>query len=81
MNPLFLTLAVSTLAASTGNITFRGAVVAPTCTYHHGEVNGELRARGCYQGLKPLVTAPGAEPDQATVDLVGDVPTWRFTYL
>ena len=80
MNPLFLSVALSTLAADTGSITFRGAVVAPTCSYHHVAAH-VVDAGDCYQGTQPMVSKPTAEPDPATVALVGtNIPTWRLTY-
>lgn len=80
MNPVFLSVALSTLAA-TGGITFRGAVVAPTCSYHHVADSAVVNAEDCYQGTRPMVTEPTEEPDPATVALVGkNIPTWRLTY-
>jgi len=81
MNPLFLSVALSTLAADTGSITFRGAVVAPTCSYRHVANPHIVDAGDCYQGTRPMVTEPSTEPDAATVALVGmNIPTWRLTY-
>ncbi|WP_250626144.1 hypothetical protein [Pinirhizobacter soli] len=82
MNPLFLSVALSTLAADTGSITFRGAVVAPTCSYHHVEGPHVVDAGDCYQGTRPMVTEPATQPDPATMELLGtNIPTWRLTYL
>lgn len=81
MNPLFLSVALSTLAADTGSITFRGAVVAPTCSYRHVAELRVVDAGDCYQGTRPLITEPSTEPDAATEALVGpNIPTWRLTY-
>jgi len=81
MNPLLLSVALSAFAADTGSINFRGAVVAPTCSYHHGASPPIADARDCYRGIRPMVAEPTKEPDPATVALVGtNIPTWRLTY-
>lgn len=81
MNPLFLSVAVSTLVANTGSIAFRGAVVAPSCSYHHVADRPVVVAGDCYQGVQPIVSKPSTEPDPATAALVGiNIPTWRLTY-
>ncbi|HEY4144703.1 hypothetical protein [Pinirhizobacter sp.] len=81
MNPLFLSVALSTLVANTGSINFRGAVFAPTCSYHHGADTLVVRSGDCYRGIRPVITEPGREPDPATLALVGaNIPTWHLTY-
>jgi hypothetical protein len=81
MNPLWLSVALSAFAADTGSINFRGAVVAPTCSYHHVVGPAIVDARDCYQGIRPMVAEPAKEPDPATVALTGtNIPTWRLTY-
>lgn len=78
---LLLSVALSTFAAGTGSVTFRGAVVAPTCSHHHVADPHHVEARDCYQGTKPMISEPTTEPDPATLALVGtNIPTWRLTY-
>jgi type 1 fimbria pilin len=78
MNPLILTVAFYALATDAGRITFRGAVVAPTCTYHP-VANRVVDAGDCYPGAKPEVAGPVTDP--ATVALADtNIPTWRLIY-
>jgi type 1 fimbria pilin len=79
MSPLFLSVALSMFVADTGRITFRGAVVAPTCSYHHVAGPHVVNAGDCYQGIRPTVAGPITDP--ATVALMGtSIPTWHLIY-
>jgi len=78
MNPLLLSVALHALTTDAGRITFRGAVVAPTCTYHH-VASHVVNAGDCYLGANPEVAGPVTDP--ATVALTGtNIPTWRLIY-
>jgi hypothetical protein len=82
MMALFLSAALSTLTAGSGSINFQGAVVASTCTYDHDASRHVVRTWDCYKGVKPMVTGPVHERDQAIVQWLGkSLPTWRLTYL
>jgi hypothetical protein len=68
-------------AASTGRVSFGGAVFATTCTYHHDAFGDVSRGADCGKGIIPVVAAPAMDPDPATMDLLGmNLPTWGFTY-
>jgi len=78
MNPLLLSVAFYALATDAGRITFRGAVVAPTCTYHP-VASHVVNAGDCYLDAKPEVAGPVTDP--ATVALTDtNIPTWRLIY-
>lgn len=78
MNPLLLSVALYALATDAGRITFRGAVVAPTCTYHH-VASRVVNAGDCYPDARPEVAGPVTDP--ATVALTDtNIPTWRLIY-